>query len=230
MADEPQLELELLDQRPQQFGLIHLMGLMTVLALAFALLTPLFRATSGVQNILALVVLMVPILFIAGPCVISAVRRHQILAVAGRRVGKNKIATANSRKTWQAAEAIALLILSITLVAFELWAICFFVDSFPTVMIISQALVGWFASQALMQLRWNRDFGTIEFFENGMVMASFYLIPWEKLTVRQCKLSEQSVNIHFPTEDKYGGSAMLTVAVSDELKHYLMKHHGEEAS
>lgn len=30
MATEPKLELELLDERPQQFGLVHVVGLITV--------------------------------------------------------------------------------------------------------------------------------------------------------------------------------------------------------
>ncbi|QDU74481.1 hypothetical protein Pan97_14890 [Bremerella volcania] len=228
MASEP--ELELLDERPQQFGLIHLMGLMTVLALAFALLAPLFRAMSGRQAIYVLLILLIEAAIVAGSYVYTSSRRQKLLAAAGRRVGQSNFGMAKSRAFGRLATVCGLLFVAIGQVCFTIMAIWMSYDHFPWMLLVSQFQLGVFASNAMMQLRWDRDFGAIEFFENGIADATHQFTPWERIVVRPSKLYEHGVNLHVQSAIKHGGATMMTIFVSDELKQYLLKHHGEETS
>ena len=230
MTSDPELELELLDERPQQFGLFHLMGLMTVLALAFALLAPLFRAMSGRQAIYILTILLIEVVIVAGSYVHTSSRRQKLLAVAGRRVGQSNFGMAKSRAFGRLATVFGLLFIAILQVGFTIVAIWMSYDHFPWMLIVNQIQLGFFASNAVMQLRFDRDFGAIEFFENGISDAAQQYTPWERINVRPSKLYEHGVNLHIQPVNNYGGATMTTIFVSDPLKQYLLKHHGEEAS
>lgn len=230
-ASESELELEIVDERPQQFGLIHLMGLMTVLAFASALLAPLFRILSGRQVTYIALILVIEVFVVGGSYYLASYRRNKLLSVSGRRVGQSNFGMAKSRAFGRLATVCGLLvwaILQLTIViVFVGWAPN---DHFPWSMLIIQAQAGHFATNALMQLRWDRDYGAIEFFENGMADATMQFTPWERIVVRPSKLYEHGVNLHIKPDSKYGGATMMTIFVSDPLKQYLLKHHGEEDS
>jgi len=223
-------ELELLDERPRQFGLIHLMGLLTVLAFAFALLAPLFRAMSGRQATSVSIILLIEVAVFAGTYLYSSSQREKVLSVAGRRVGQSNVGMAKSRAFGRIATACGFLFLAALQVAVTFIAIGLSNHAFPWFMLINQVQMGYFACTALMQLRWDRDVGAIEFFEHGLVMNSFHFTSWERIIVRPCKLYQHGVNLHIQSGTKHMGQTMMVVFVSDPLKQYLLKHHGEETA
>lgn len=228
MADEPELELELLDERPQQFGLIHLMGLMTVLAFASALLAPLFRMMSGRQVTYIALILLIQVVIIGGSYGLTSYRRKKLLSVSGRRVGQSNFGMAKSRALGRLATVCGSLVFAILQLSLVILFIYWMPDDhFPWSMLIVQAQAGHFATHAIMQLRWDRDYGAIEFFENGMADAAMQFTPWERIVVRPSKLYEHGVNLHIKPMAKYGGATMITIFVSDPLKQYLLKHHGD---
>ncbi|PQO29123.1 hypothetical protein C5Y96_15325 [Blastopirellula marina] len=229
-ASEPELELELelLDERPQQFGLIHLMGLMTVLAFAFALLAPLFRILSGRQVTYIALILVIELFVVGGSYYLASYRRNKLLSVSGRRVGQSNFGMAKSRAFGRLATVCGLLVFAFLQLALVILVICWMPDDhFPWSMLIVQFQMGHFATNAIMQLRWDRDYGAIEFFENGMADATMQFTPWERIVVRPSKLYEHGVNLHIKPAAKYGGAMMMTIFVSDPLKQYLLKHHGD---
>ena len=224
---EPQLEI--LDERPRQFGLIHMMGLMTVLALAFALLAPLFRAMSGRQALYVLTIVLIQIAIVVGSYLWASAKRENLLSIAGRRVGQSNFGMAKSRAFGRFATACGFLFFAILQLALVILLLSWTPDgSFPWYLFISQFQMGLFASHALMQLRSGRDFGAIEFFEHGMADATQQFTPWERIVVRPSKLYEHGVNLHIKPTSQYGGATMTTVFVSDPLRQYLLQHHGEE--
>jgi len=227
MATEP--ELELLDERPRQFGLIHLMTLLTVLALAFALLAPLVRSMSSHQAVSVVAILAIEVVVFAGSYFHLSLRRERLLAKAGRRVGQSHFGMAKSRAFGRFATAIGFFFFAIVQVAVSITMIMMANDTFPWFMVISQVQLGIFAGYALMQLRSGRDVGAIEFFEHGIADATQLFTPWDQVVVRPSTLYPHGVNLHIRHTIKQGGATMSTVFVSDELKQYLLKHHGDEA-
>lgn len=227
MANDPQLEI--VDERPQQFGLIHLMGLLTVLAFAFALLAPLFRMLSGPQATSVLIILLIQLPVVVGSYVLASYRRAKLLSVAGLRVGQSNFGMAKSRRFGQLATAIGFLFFAILQVVLIVVVTGWMSNGhFPWELLVCQFQTGLFASQAVVQLRSGRDFGTIEFFENGMADAAQQFTPWDRVIVRPSKLYEHGVNLHIQPVTKHAGQTMTTIFVSDPLKQYLLKHHGEE--
>ncbi|MBA2115752.1 hypothetical protein [Bremerella alba] len=227
MDTEP--ELELVDERPRQFGLIHLLVLIAVLALASALLAPLFRTMTARQAVFALMILLVDMTVVAATFIFCSMLREKVLSVAGRRVGQTNVGMARSRALGRTATACNFFFMAIVYLANLILAILFAKQDFPWIVIISQVQVGIFTTILFLQLWWDRDFGAIEFFENGMAAVSFKYTPWDQIIVRPCKLYENGVNLHIQSGTKHSGATMMTVFVSQPLKQYLLKHHGEES-
>ncbi len=228
MATEPQLEL--VEERPQQFGLFHLMGLMTVLAFAFALLAPLFRALSGRQVTYLLIILAIEVAVVIGSYVFSSTARRKLLSKSGRRIGQSNLGKTKTRFFGRLATVSAFFLLAIVQVGLAIMLITYTPDKFPWEMLISQIQLGFFASNALMQLRSKRDLGAIEFFENGVSLTPNFLTPWEQIIVRPSKLYDHAVNVHILPLQKHFGQSMMTVFVAEDLKQYLLKHHGDESA
>ena len=223
-------ELELLDERPQQFGLFHLMGLITVLGFAFALLAPLFRALSGHQALYVLIILAIELAVVCGSYVYSSTRRKTLLSQSGRRIGQSNLGKSKTRLSGRLVTALGCLLLAILQLVVSIMLIQVSPDGFPWEMLGSQVQLAFFASNSLMQLRSNRDFGAIEFFENGISLDSFHLVPWTQIIIRPSKLYDHGINVLIQPVKKHFGQTTNTIFVSDELKQYLLKHHGEEAS
>jgi len=97
MATKPKLEL--VDDRPLQFGLVHLVGLTSVLALGFALLAPIFRTLPNYLAAFVLILLLVELSVVVGNWIISASHRQSVLAVVGRRISLSDDDNRNARPT-----------------------------------------------------------------------------------------------------------------------------------
>lgn len=205
------------------------MTLLTVLALAFALLAPLVRSMSSHQAVSVFAILTIEVVAFAGSYFYLSMRRERLLAKSGRRVGQSNFGMAKSRALGRLATAIGFLFFAIAQVAVSITMIMMADGPFPWIMVINQVQLGFFVSYALMQLRSGRDFGALEFFEHGITDATQQFIPWDNIIVRPSKLYQQGVNLHFQHSIKQGGATMTTVFVSDELKQYLLKHHGDDA-
>lgn len=230
MASDPELELELLDEHPQQFGLFHLMGLITVLGFAFALLAPLFRALSGHQALYVLIILAIEVAVVGGSYLSSSSRRKALLSKSGRRLGQSNFGKAKTRFSGRMMTALGCLLLASLQLVVSIMLIKVSPERFPWEMLISQVQLAFFASNSMMQLRSNRDFGAIEFFENGISLDAFQFIPWTQVIIRPSKLYEHGIKVLILPVHQYFGRTTNTIFVSDELKQYLLKHHGDLAS
>lgn len=224
---EPDQQLELTDERPQQFGLFHLMGLITALGFAFALLAPLFRAMSGLQALYVLVILGIEIAVVGGSYWYSSSLRQALLSQSGRRIGQSNLGRSQTRFSGRLTTALGCLFLAIVQVVISIMIIQFSPGRFPWEMLGSQVQLAFFASNSLMQLRTNRDFGAIEFFENGISLSANQFLPWKQVIVRPCKRYKHGIKlILLPIQQNFGRSTN-TIFVSEPLKQYLLKHHGD---
>ena len=225
MASEPKLEL--VDLRLQQFSLFHLMGLMTVVALTFALFVPHLRSLSSGQATVVIAIVLLQFVVQAGGWFTSTTGRKKVLSLAGRHVGRRTTEIVKS----PAGKRNLFVVLCI-LIVFVQFAIVSLAsisrEHFPWMIGFCEAMIGFWVFSEVIQRRWEHGEKEFEIFEHGIVFRSFEFIPWERIVVRRSKFHQDSVNLDIKSGTKYVGPTLMTIPASEEMKSYLLKHHGEE--
>ncbi|PQO29124.1 hypothetical protein C5Y96_15330 [Blastopirellula marina] len=227
MADETELELELLDQRPPQFGLMHLMGLMTALALATALLVPIFRTLPAYLTAIILIVLLIELCAVIGDWFIGTTRRQGVLALAGRQISLSgdddpQAKPTSIGKMIVIGVEVLLAQIGIGIVAYSLGG-----NDVYWLVIVCQIQIALYVANQLIRQRWSIHDENAEFFENGIILGSFQFTPWERISVRPCRLYPDRVNLHIQSATKHVGPTLKTIPVSDSMKRYLLNQYGE---
>lgn len=227
MATQPEVELELLDQRPQQFGLIHLMGLTGGLALASALLVPILRKLPIELVAILLAILLGELSFVIGHWITFATRRKNVLAVAGRRISDGSEDKRNTRP--KKLEFMVVIGVEVLVAQIGIGSAAYLLGASEAywVIIMCEIQIALFVAHRISR-RWNCFDDRIVFFEHGIVRQSFEFIPWERVVVRPSQLYDDSANLHIESTTRHTGPTLETVPVSTEMKRYLLKHHGEK--
>lgn len=225
MTSDPKLEL--VDLRLQQFSLFHLMGLMTAVALTFALFVPHLRSLSSGEATVVIAILLMQFAILAGGWFDSTMGRKKVLSSAGRHVGRRTTEIVKSPTGKRILFAVfCLFFVVVQFVIVSLASISR--EHFPWMIGFFEAVMGFWGFSEVTQRRWEHNETGFEIFENGIVFRSFELIPWERIVVRRCKFHQDSVNLHIKSGTKYVGPTLMTIPVSEEMQSYLLKYHGEE--
>lgn len=230
MISEPLIEADLktAEERPQQFGLMELVGLMTAVALLCALLAALLRAISPEHRFNAILIFLIQFVVLGGTVIYCSIRREQVLKVSGKRIGQGYV-NAVSSVPWARNIGIGMTLLLATMqLLMMVVMIVISRGGFPWILMVSQIQLGFFAGSMFMQLRWKRDLGASEFFENGVALAPFLFTPWKLIKVRLSKLDDERIVLLFQPPNKFTAGSMTTLLVSEELKEYLLATHGED--
>lgn len=220
-----QPEFEIPDERLQQFGLIHLIGLTTLFALVSALLAPLLRATEGSQVFDVLLVVCLEGVVVCSTFVLSTWQREKVLAVAGRRIGQSNMGRERTRSFGQCMTAGAFLFLAVLQLGFAIASFLSPSSGVPWILLFSQIVLGFCGTKAFLQMLWGRDLGSVEFFENGIVKSASRFTPWEKLTVRPNKQCDYAVNLRLVPPNWNILGTRTTVFVDLRLKVCLLKYY-----
>lgn len=234
MSNDPlaEPELELLDERPAQFGLIHLMGLTGGVSLATALLVPGIRALPVDLVAIMLVVLLGGLLFVIGHWMNSAKQRNSVLAIAGRRFSDRNEDKRSPQTTRREILAVGVDVLlpqiGVGSLVYLLGRSDVWHNDIYWIIVFCEIQVVYFVAHRSVLRRWSLSDDHVEFFENGVVAQSFQFSPWERVVVRPSQLYNDRINLHIESATRYAGPTLKTVFVSPEMKQYLLKHHGEK--
>lgn len=234
MTTEPlnEPELEDVDEKPRQFGLIHLMGLMSGLAFLCALAAPLYRMMEPGKQLQFLIAMVMQLIIASATALFFSYRRSETLKQAGKRIGIGYPGKLPGKYG-------PMIIGSLGLLAFALvqLGIALFVTSAPDastqpLFLVQQVQLSFFAGTAMMQLVWGRSPGTTEFFENGVVIGSFSLISWEKITLRPSQFDESRI-VMVRREKMQSNHQVFshtsTLLVLEPTRSHLLARYGEAA-
>ncbi|RCS41191.1 hypothetical protein DTL42_21715 [Bremerella cremea] len=225
-SPETEIELETVDERPQQFRLLDMMIGMTIVAIVCALMAPLFRMMVAENRLPVFIIFLVQAMVTAGAIFYASSRRQKMLVDAGKRIGLGY----NGRlpgKFWpQVVNFGAMAFLAVMQFGLTLFLA---MDSFPWFLMAQQIQLGIYSGMMLSQFRWGRTPGTTEFFEQGVVLGGFHLVPWSYVVLRPSKMAEDRLVMVMKSQSNSIGGTTSTIQVSDSLRDYLLTHHGEAA-
>ncbi|GAA4424545.1 hypothetical protein [Bremerella cremea] len=235
-------ELEVVDEPMAQFGLSHIMGLLTGLAFLFALAAPFLRTYK--QNELLIFVAIVTIQTgVMGITVFYfMIRRKSLVQRSGKRIGIGYPGTIPGKHTPALISSLALLMIGLAQLCLAILFTSMPLATGIPFYLVQQIQLGSFAGAFLMQLSWGRPIGTVEFFENGAVQSSFHMIPWQDVVLRPSAFQEDrvvmvyKVRTQLKTIDAKGlphfhgqiTKFTSTLQILEPIRSYLLDHYGEK--
>lgn len=221
-------ELEPTEERPQQFGLADVFLVLTGVAMVCAILAPLARTVpkESYLSVGAIVVAQVGAITVSIGWAIR--RRKKLLDQTGRRLGvgyKHGLFGPAWVRAFAVLGVVSFIAIQLTYAGFILFMAS---PRFDWLMIGNVAMLGAMGGGTLLKLRQGREIGASEIFANGFVIYEIHFIPWERFRVRKSKTREGAIDITVHPRPRYSSDTISTLYVSDELRDYLLKHHGEQ--
>lgn len=222
----PEIELETVDEKPHQFRLFDLMVGMTIVAIVCAVLAPLFRMMVAENRLPVLIIFLVQAMVMAGTIFHASSRRQRMLLGAGKRIGLGYNGKLPGKFLPQAISLGMMVVFSVMQFVVTLFLT---MDDFPWYLMLQQIQLGIYGGTMLSQFRWGRTPGTTEFFEQGVVPASFHLVPWSNVVLRPSQMAEDRLVMVMKAQPNSIMGTTSTVQVDEKLRAYLLAHHGEAA-
>jgi len=207
--NDPQRESQSTDAgNPQQFRLMDLFALMTLVALVSAMAAPLLRGLESDYRNRLFLVLGLQLLFTTGMVSYYAGKRKKLLDKAGLKIGSAFC----GQSRWQHWPVVmAFLIVLFRCISLLLFAavialllarnlpgpvtsvldrlpvshrILHYLHYFSFLDYLFYALFPWSVGYTLSLYRWRAYPNSIEFFEHGIVKKGLSFIPWQHIEVR----------------------------------------------
>ncbi|MCA9172037.1 MAG: hypothetical protein KDB23_30430 [Planctomycetales bacterium] len=211
---------------PQQFALIDIFGLMTLVAICAAMLTPFLRVTSLSLSTL-FTVLGVQAVIIMPSVIWATFRRQRIQETAGRRLGV--VFTGNIPwRHWPVFKSMAMM------VGVAVMQIGMAILITEQTQRVNYPPIGFFIFElqiciavglTICRFMWRIYPGTLEVFQAGIVRAGVELIPWERVAARESKFFDDRVTLvirAIDDEDNTVGGMTLLVQVDAALRQQLL--------
>lgn len=221
-------EPEVVNQKPRQFQLIHLLGMITSLGVLSAIFAPAIRALSSKHATIALLVLGSQLAVITGLLFFGNYLRRKSLQGSGARLGQSHTVSSWFQTLINIVVIGSLQFVCLAVVLLSLRKTFGPTEGFIFQLIAPSILLLAFSVPFLLHIFWRRHLGVVEFFEHGIAMSPFKLTPWELVDVQQHETKQNGIQLTVTTKGKYTRNLTVPALVSPALRNYLLKHHGEE--
>lgn len=218
-------ELEVLDEKASQFQLIHLLGLITALAILSAIFAPLIRALDSDQATLALTLAGVQLAIAMGAYFFCSYRRRMALQRAGARLGQSFRGSPSRQYFISALFIIGALMLCLFIVFSSIRTSNERFDRDFLLAVYHSFVVTSWSVYSLLHITWKRHIGVVEFFGNGVALTPMKFTPWESIDVQPHENQENGILLIVTTSKKTAHVITVPALVSPKLRSYLLKDH-----
>lgn len=221
-------DLPFVETRPQQFALSQLLWLLAGMALLCAIFSPVARQVSPESLCWVAIRLLLQLLANTVSAWFALQAEQREWEYGGRCLGYGYL-----RGSWLAK--IVRLGTFMWIVAVAVLQLGVIYQTFTTPPrfyswfgLIDPILAGWWGGGSLVWLRNLRAIGTTRFFENGVAAPVGQISNWGSLRVRESAKYAGAIDVVVFPFPKYNSPILCTTHVSDQLKPYLLEHHGVE--
>lgn len=234
MSSDPLGEVELkdVDEKPQQFRLIHLMALMSGVAFVCALAAPLYRLMEPGRQTQFVIAMVAQLLIAAGTAVFYSYRRAAVLKLTGKQIGIGYSGKLPGKYGPMILSSFGLLTFAMIQLGIAVVVVTAPADGMHAMYFVQQIQLSFFAGSSLMQIVWGRSPGTTEFFENGAVIGIFYFVPWDHITLRPSQFDENRIVMVNHSKQQSSNqvfSFTSTLVVMEPTRSQLLARYGEKA-
>lgn len=219
-------DLPVVEPLPQQFGLSQLLWLLAGAALLCAIFAPVARQVSP-ESLWWVALRLLLQLFANIVSAWFALRdERRAWEYGGRLLGYGYL-----RGSWL-AKLIRLGTFTwiVVVAAIQLGVVYYTLTIPPSFFgwsgLIDPILAGWWGGGTLVWLRNVRTIGATRFFENGFATATGYTPFCKLVRVRESERYEGAIDVVVFPYPKYNSPILCTTHVSEQLKQYLLEHHG----
>ncbi|QDU74480.1 hypothetical protein Pan97_14880 [Bremerella volcania] len=227
MSSDPlgEPELEVLDEKPRQFQLIHLIGVMTALAVLSALFAPALRALKSDQATTALMLLGTQLTVVTAAYFFGMYRRRKALQGSGARLGQSFTGSPITQKLISIFVIAGMLFLSLYILLIAVGNTSGSFKKFPIEAMYLNFLLAAMSVPFLLHIFWKRHLGVVEFFEHGVALTPMKLTPWELVEVQPHQTKQNGIQMTVSRKGKWARKLTIPALVSPELRSYLLRHH-----